>query len=392
MSSARTASAQSDLARPVGLFAEETYAGWVKAALREKQRRPDLAILFDSTIAEPTDLVADILGEHFGSGMSSRFVSVFADGNPFAVAALARRYGYAPNQLITTTGATASLAMTLRTFVAPGDRVLVEQPGFDSLSRLAEEAGAAVRPLVRTAPQFGIDHQALAAELARGPVRAVILTNIHNPSGAWLEAEEIRKVAAALDPCGGLLIVDEVYADFARERVAPAVKAARNIITLSSLTKVFGLFALKFGWIAAAPALIEAIRRQAPDGDIGVSKLSHAVAAHVLEQAEPFEIHWRSKLERTRPVITRHVADLTAEGLLSGDLPDQGCMYFPKVTGVSDTRALARRLAADFGVLVAPGEYFNCPGHVRIGFGGDPEALDLALTRFKAGLQAARRG
>ena len=76
-------------------------------------------------------------------------------------------------------------------------------------------------------------------------------------------------------------------------------------------------------------------------------------------------------LAATRPVVERHIEALVADGLLAGDLPPYGCMYFPRVVGVDDTRALAQRLLAEFDVLVAPGEYFGAPGHIRIGFGAD---------------------
>lgn len=372
------------------LFDEPTYAAWVKAAMREKQRRPELSVLFDSTIAEPTEHLGDLIRRAFGQGLSSRFVSVFADGNPFAIAAVKARYGFASQHLITTTGATAAMTMAIRAFVGPGETVLVERPGFDALGRIVTEAGGIARPLLRHPPAFGIDREALERQLDGG-VRAIIITNLHNPSGALLSAADVREVATVAARVGALVLVDEVYADFAGDAFTPGAQVAANVISVSSLTKVFGLFALKFGWIAATPELISELRRHAPDGDIGVSKLSHAVAAHVLEEPQPFDAHWRDTLARTRPVAEAMCHKLTAQGLLLGDLPAHGCMYFPQVVGCADTRTLARRLMAEFGVLVAPGEYFDMPGHIRIGFGGDAAALEAGLAKLTAGLSALAR-
>ena len=149
---------------------------------------------------------------------------------------------------------------------------------------------------------------------------------------------------------------------------------------------MFGLFALKFGWLAADAALVARLRRAAPDGDMGVSKLAHAVAAHVLERPAPFEAHWRAVLAETRPVAAAHAEALVGDGLLAGEFPAHGCMYFPQVPGADDTRALARSLLEAFDVLVAPGEYFGAPGHIRIGFGADPAAIDQGLQRLRKGL------
>lgn len=358
--------------------------------MRIKVARPDVSILFESTIAEPTaELVASVR-EAFSTQVTSRYVSVFADGNRYAIDAVARRYGLSTDQIVATTGATGALVMIFKALMAAGDHVLVERPGFDFLSRLALEAGARVEAFDRPAPGYDVDLDALAARLTPR-TRAVLITNLHNPSGTWLPPARIAAVAEAVAKVGAVLLVDEVYADFAAATGAPpAGTVAPNVVTVSSLTKVFGLFALKFGWMAGDADLIARLKAAAPDGDMGVSKLSHAVAAHVLETPAPFEAHWRSVLAATRPVVERHVQALVADGLLAGDLPPYGCMHFPRVVGVDDTLALAQRLLAEFDVLVAPGEYFGAPGHIRIGFGADAPAIDQGLQRLRDGLAALR--
>lgn len=372
------------------LFATTTYSDFVRAAMRVKQARPDIALLFESTITEPTAELLAVIQGAFAHGLTSRYVSVFADGNRYAIDAVARRYGLPAESIVATTGVTGALAMIFRALVRPGEHVLVEQPGFDLLGRLAAEAGAVVDPLPRRAPDFGIDLSELAAALTPA-TRCVVITNLHNPSGARLPPQDIAAVAEVCERAGTVLVVDEVYGDFAADAGAPpAASLGPNVVSTASLTKVFGLFALKFGWAAAAPDLIARIRASAPEGDAGVSKLAHAVAAHVLEAPAPFETHWRGVMADTRPRVATPFAAMVREGLLRGELPAFGCMAFPAVVGVTDTRALARRLLADFDVLVAPGEYFGCPGHIRIGFGADAAGIETGMARLAAGLAAAR--
>ncbi|MBX3484887.1 pyridoxal phosphate-dependent aminotransferase [Phenylobacterium sp.] len=384
MQSKGAASAQPGAASP-DLFDAPSYADFVRAAMRIKAARPEVAILFESTTPEPTGQLIEVVRTAFSDELTSRYVSVFADGNRYAIEAVARRYGLAPEQIVATTGATGAITLALKAFVTPGDEVLVERPGFDILGKLAVDAGARVAAFTRIAPDYRVDLDAFRARLTPR-TRAVLITNLHNPSGARLPPEDLAALAAAIGRVGAVLIVDEVYADFVTPTPAPAATLAANILTVSSLTKVFGLFALKFGWMAGDAALIDRIRRSAPDGDMGVSKLSHAVAAHVLEAPEAFEAHWQDVLGRSRPVMEREAAALVGAGLLEGDAPSFGCMYFPRVPGWPDTRALARRLLADFDVLVAPGEFFGAPGRIRLGFGIDPDALASGLTRLRAGL------
>ncbi len=377
-------------------FAAATYTDWVRASLRAREGRPDACILFDSTIREPTeDLFAAVRNVATPGG--ARYVSVFDGGNPFAVAAVAARYGLEPRQIIPTTGTTTAMIMALKALVAPGDEVLVESPGFDLLAQIARDAGAEVTPLARTAPVFEIDLDDLDRKLTRR-TKAVVVTNLHNPSGHWMTPAKVQAVAGRAARVGAALIVDEVYADFAKavDDANPlagrtAAGLADNILCASSLTKVFGLFSLKYGWLSGDAELIARVRAAWPDGDIGVSKLSHAVAAEVLEHPRPFDAHWAAVLDASRPVLARHADALVAEGLLSGEVPPLGCMYFPRLTGVADTAAFCTVLWERQGVLLAPGEYFDAPGHVRIGFGCDPAEIEHGMGKLGEALRDLRR-
>lgn len=348
---------------------------------------PDAAVLFDSTIREPVDLLAGVVRRAFAGGITDRYESVFAEGNRFAVAALAARHGVAPEQVIGATGATSAMALVLKALVAPGDDVLIEHPCFDLLPTLARDAGATVSALPRRAPDYRVD----PAEVARriGPnTRLIVLTQLHNPSGVALDEPTLREIGAVARRAGVPVLVDEAYADFVEGWVS-AVRLGPEFIAVGSLTKVQGLFALKCGWAVADPAIIARIHAANPQGDLGVSKLAHAIGALVLENPAPFDAHWRGVLAEARPVVQAHAEAMTRQGLLEGPLPAQGCMFFPKVVGVADTRALAAWLWSEHGVLVAAGEYFREPGHIRIAFGGGrPEVLDRGLARLHAGLAA----
>jgi aspartate/methionine/tyrosine aminotransferase len=348
--------------------------------MRAVAAEPDASVLFDSTIREPTDLLADVARHAFEGGVTDRFESVFAGGNPFVVEAVAARYGVSRDSVICTTGATSAMAMAIRAYVAPGDHVIVESPCFDLLPGLAREAGAKVDFLPRRAPSFEVDVAELA-ELIRPETKLVLLTHLHNPSGAALDGAALSALAALATRTGVPILIDEVYADFAGPGPAAAALSP-DIISVGSLAKAQGLFALKCGWAIASPARVQQMLAASSLGDLDLSKLSHAVAALVLEDMRPFDDHWRATLEATRPIARRHVQAMVESGLLAGAVPPTGCMCFPQVVGVSDTRALADWLWREHKIVVAPGEFFGLAGHIRIGFGGGAEALDHGLSRL----------
>lgn len=379
------------LALPDTLFDIESFAAWSRALYRMMPLPAHARTLFESTIEEPTEQLVAVVREAFDNGASDRFESVFGRGNAYVISALAARYGVNEDQIVCTTGASTAVAMILHAFVEPGDHVLVENPRFDVLDSLARSRGARVGSLDRGGNGKGLDPDQLAARL-QPDTRLVLISNLHNPSGCLLREAELRELAAVAERNGTLLVVDEVYGDFAEDSAEGcAARIAPNVISVNSLTKVFGLFALRCGWIMCEPELARRITRTNADREFGVSKLTHAIAAHVLERPEPFQQHWRTILDSTRPVLERHFDAMTGDGLIDGELPEYGCICFPEIVGVPDTRSLARHLWKREGLVLAPGEFFGQAGHIRLGFGVAPDRLDEGLSRLHEALYTRRR-
>lgn len=348
----------------------------------------DARLLFESTIQEPDALLAEVVAKAFAGGITDRYESVFGRGNPHLLACLSARYGVPETMLATTTGASNGLAQAMRALLAPGDHVLIETPRFDVLADLARQAGARVSNLARSTPDFDLSPDDMRARIAPD-TRVVVISNLHNPSGRWLTDADILALAATAAESGAWLLVDEVYADFARETPATLARAP-NLIRSNSLAKVFGLYALRCGWLIAEPEVIDDIVGANANLEFGVSKLTHAVGALVLEQPAAFETHWRDVLAASRPVVVRHAAALRADGLIRGEPPLHGCIYFPQVVGVGDTRSLAEALWRDDRLVTAPGELFGLPGHMRLGFGLSAEVVDDGLSRLHEALLRRR--
>ncbi|MNH78630.1 Capreomycidine synthase [compost metagenome] len=371
------------------LYGVTDFAAWMRGLYRRMPLDSEARSLFESTIEEPVALLAEASRVVFDAGDQGYFQSVFGRGNARLIHAVARRYGVAADQVLTTTGAGNGVAQALRALVQPGDRVLMETPGFSVLDEIVRASGAAIDHLTRAADAFAVSPAEVRAAIQPG-TRAVVLSNLHNPSGCWLDDREILDIACLLARDGIWLILDEVYADFAR-RPGDRVAVAPNLIRVNSLTKVFGLFSLRCGWLIAESAVVRTVTRANEAVEHGASKLTHAVGAVVLERPEAFEAHWRAVLQANRPVLLRHVQAMQAEGLIAGDVPEYGCIYFPQIVGFDDTLALAERLWRRFGLITAPGEFFGAPGHMRLGFGGDVAALDEGLARLHRALKLERQ-
>ncbi|HMB59440.1 MAG TPA: pyridoxal phosphate-dependent aminotransferase, partial [Xanthomonadales bacterium] len=348
----------------------EAYVQWVRRAVAHAMHsHDDAGMLFGSSVSEPVELLRQTVEAGFREPITSRYTSVFVAGNPFVMEQLARAYSVSIENILPTTGATGALSLLYRAFLSPGDHVLVESPGFDLFEDIAHALRAHVDCFSRTGEKFEIDLDELESRIL-GNTRLIVLTNLHNPSGMLISDETLLEVARLAERHNIKVIVDEVYGGYAAEKARPrnAVELSPHLISVSSLTKIYGLSTLRCGWIVAHPDVLAPVRALNDQFEFGVSKLSHAVAALVMENSDVFDAYWHGVMAEARPVMEDYFKQWKAAGLVTGRLPEYGCIAFPKLANIPDTQSFSAWLADQYGVIVVPGELFRAPGHVRIGF------------------------
>jgi aspartate/methionine/tyrosine aminotransferase len=371
----------------------EAYVQWVRRAVaRAMHSHDDAGMLFGSSVEEPVQLLRETVLAGFSDPLTSRYTSVFVSGNPYVIEQLEQDYSVGMESILPTTGATGALSLLYRAYLSPGDHVLVESPGFD----LFEDIGRALRAHVdcfdRHGERFVIDPEEIERRIRKN-TRLIVLTNLHNPSGMLTDDETLLAVARVAERHDIKVIVDEVYGDYADASVRPhrASQLSPNLVSVSSLTKIYGLSTLRCGWIVADPKVLAPVRALNDQFEFGVSKLSHAVAALVMESRDTYDGYWRGVMAEARPIMRRYFERWRSEGLVSGALPDFGCIAFPRLTGIEETQSFSAWLADRHGVIVVPGELFRAPGHVRIGFALPGSDLEHALSQFTHGLTEYRR-
>ncbi|MCD9030534.1 pyridoxal phosphate-dependent aminotransferase [Luteimonas sp. Y-2-2-4F] len=346
--------------------------------------------MFDSSIEEPTALLQGLVAS-LDLEASGPYRSTFPRGNPLMLDALARRYRIDAGRLFATAGASAGVQIVCAALLAPGARVLVERPYFELLADVARSTGAEVDWLDRDPATGAIPAEALDAAI--GPdTRLVLLTNPNNPTGFVLDRAARLALAAVAEARRVPVLFDEVYAGFAGDS-APDTLAAHDspwFASVGSLSKLYGLYALKCGWIATGDAVHERIAQAYGRLENGASRLTHAIAARVLADAAPFEAHWRAVLAETRPLVEARLAELERAGLIHAHLPATGCICFPRLPDGGCDEAFSAFAWRTRALAVAPGRLFGRAGHLRIGFGRSGADVGEGLDRLEAALRAYR--
>ena len=203
--------------------------------------------------------------------------------------------------------------------------------------------------------------------------------------------DELAALSASLSERSIPLVVDEVYHPLFFGTPARSAAALANTIVVGDFSKALSLSGLRIGWL---------IDRDARRRDqlinlrsyftVSGSPITEGLAVHVLAHRRAIlarlEGVARANLKCLENFMARHATTL------GWARPAGGTVAFPWRLDGADTRPMCEALARD-GVLVAPGDCFDAPAHLRVGFGalgsGIEEALDIASQVLALTIQNA---
>ena len=271
---------------------------------------------------------------------------------------LAARLRLEPGQIVLGNGSDDVIAMLVRSFLRPGDEVLMPRPSFQ-MYEIEARAAAAV-PVEVPLKDFRTDFGAMAARLTPR-TRMVFVNTPHNPTGSLVTRSELEAFIGLL-PEHVLLVLDEAYIEFVRDPAGPDsldyVKAGRPVVGLRTFSKVYGLAGLRIGYGLMAVEVAGVLNRVRQP--FNVSLPAQAAAAAALDDAE----FLRDTLRVVHQGVDYLHAALTEMGLECR--PTQSNFLMFRVPG--DARRVFEGLL-DRGVIVRPLASYGYPDRIRVNAG-----------------------
>lgn len=301
---------------------------------------------------------------------------------------LAVRAGVSVDRVVHVQGTSMANHLAMAALLEPGDEILIEEPTYEALLAAAQYLGAKI---LRFPRKFEAGFQVNPREVQRAAsprTRLIVITNLHNPSGVRTADSSLKIVGEIARGLGANVLVDEVYIESCFD--APwqsAIHLGPNFIATSSLTKAYGLTALRCGWVLAAPALAERMWRL---NDLfgSVSPYpSDLLSVMALDQLPQIAARAKKLLDTNRALLK---AFLDSRKDLVAIWPEAGSIVFPQLTtGHAD--AFCQLLLEKYETSVVPGRFFEAPEHFRIGVGGETEKVRDGLSRVGAALDEFAR-
>jgi len=325
------------------------------------------------------------------------------NGIPELRAALARKVeekngiqGVSASDLFVTNGAMHALNILFAGLLRPGDEVLVPDPmWYEAVENVKLAGGRPVPIALSRAEGYQYTPEAIEAALTRATV-AIFLNTPHNPTGAVIPEDSLRRIVEVARSRGLWIISDEAYEDVVYEPARHVSLASlapdygERILSVFSFSKTHAMAGLRTGYVVARAALLKdrlpKLIRCTINGVNSVTQWG-ALAAVTGDQSHVEAM--RGEYRHRRDLLVRALQGI--EGVRV--FPPQGTFFLwvemePSVfqrLGVAGADELAWKLA-DEGIGSVPGDGFGTSGvkALRLAFSCATEMVEAGAARLRS--------
>jgi len=297
-------------------------------------------------------------------------------------------------------GSTECMVSTLLALVNPGEEVIVFEPFYENYGPDAILCGATPRFVRLREPDWSFDPAELAAAFGNR-TKAIVINTPNNPTGKVFTREELLQIAALCAQWNVVAVTDEIYEhilyDGAQHVTLAGLEGMRErTVTISGVSKTYGVTGWRIGYCLGPPAITGAIRKVHDFLTVGAPAPLQEAAAVALSLPDPYYMELAEDYAGRRALL---VPALEAAGFKT--FAPRGAYYVMtdiSSFGYEDDVSFARYLVEEGGVAAVPGSSFYADPvsgrqRLRFHFARRRETLEKAgerLSRLKARVPAGR--
>jgi aspartate/methionine/tyrosine aminotransferase len=314
-----------------------------------------------------------------------------SSGTPYLRQTITSMYsGISSENVLVLSSAEEGIYLFYKALLNPGDHVIVETPCYESAIEVARGAGATISFWERKFENAWANDLDALEKLLQPNTKAIYINTPSNPTGTCMILETLEQLMNLARDRDIMVFCDEVYRELEHDptsRLPAACELYENAVSLGSISKTYGLPGLRTGWLVTRnPTMLEkllqyrlytTICNSAPTELLTNMALRHR---HILSQRN-LEI-----VQHNLPLLDALIQRQADK--LEWIRPTASPIGFPKIVLQLDVTQLCDEIVRDTGVMILPGAVYDCPQHIRLGFGRKnmPEALEIfeayLLKRF----------
>src|SRR3989454_262015 len=250
----------------------------IEAYVPGKSSAPDVAKVFKLSSNEtPLGPSPEALEAYHAAGAT---LAEYPDGSASALReAIGRAFGLDPARIICGAGSDELLHLLAQAFLGPGDEAIHTTHSFLVYPIATLAAGGT--PVVAAEKNYTANVDTILAAVSPR-TRIVFIANPNNPTGTYLPFDEVQRLRRAL-PENVLLVLDAAYAEYVRrndyESGLELVATSDNVVMCRTFSKIYGLAALRLGWLYGPAHVVDALNRIRGPFNVGAPSIAAGVAA-----------------------------------------------------------------------------------------------------------------
>jgi aspartate/methionine/tyrosine aminotransferase len=304
-------------------------------------------------------------------------------GKPELCELIAKEAGVNAGDVLLTAGAAAALFIVNTSLLSKDDHIIVAHPNYSTNIETPRTIGCEIDLLhLEFENGFRIDIEKLRS-LIKPSTKLISLTTPHNPTGVMMKREDLDAVIKLAEEKNIYVMIDETYRDLAfGERLPVAASLSDKVITVSSVSKAYGLPGIRLGWlICRDKQLVETFLAAKEQIYICNSVADEEIAYKFLLKKDEYFTKTKKNIEQNYKILYDW---LHRQREIEFVLPEGGVVCFPRIRKQSniDIEKFYRILNERYSTYVGPGHWFEMDkSYMRIGFGW-PKAKE-----FRKGLE-----
>jgi histidinol-phosphate aminotransferase len=291
--------------------------------------------------------------------------------------AIGRAFGLDPGRIVCGAGSDDLLNLIADAYLCDGDEAIHTTHGF--LVYPIATLGSGAKPVVAAETNYTADVDAILAAVSER-TKIVFLANPNNPTGTYVPFDEVKRLHGALPP-HVLLVLDAAYAEYVRRNDYEAgielVATCENVVMCRTFSKIYGLAALRLGWLYGPAHVVDAINRIRGPFNVNAAAIAAGIAA--IQDAAHVEAS-RAHNEKWLGWLTAEIGKLGLE--VTPSIANFVLIHFPDVKGRTAEEADA--FLTQRGLILRRVSAYKLPNALRMSVGSE-EANRLvvgALAEF----------
>jgi histidinol-phosphate aminotransferase len=289
--------------------------------------------------------------------------------------AIGAAYGLDPDRIVCGAGSDDLLNLIARAYLKDGDEAIYTTHGF--LVYPIAITGTGAKAIAAAEKDFTANVDAILNAVTT-KTKVVFLANPNNPTGTYVPFDEVKRLHKGLPP-HVLLVLDAAYAEYVQrndyESGIELVATTDNVVMTRTFSKIYGLAALRLGWMYGPAHIVDAINRIRGPFNVNAPAIAAGIAAirdtaHV-DRARTHNTQWLAWLADEIGKLGLAVTPSAANFVL---------IHFPEIKG--RTARDADAFLTKRGLILRQVGAYKLPNALRMSVGTE-EANRLVVQALK---------